>query len=127
MYYLVDKQSLSLSISLSLSLLPLGPLLPVTNLIVHRVNKTYIDITWNSPYTLLHVPIFNYHLILTGLYTNITLTYIITTTHLLLQVPNICDNYIIEIMATNEAGNGNTTNATISIIEGIKSILIFYT
>ena len=94
---------------------------PVSNFTVNKYNETTLEIIWTPLQSLLNVPIFHYHLSLNGLYTNTTLTDILsnTTVSTLLTIPDLCDDYIIQLYGVNEVGNGESVTTNVSIIEGM--------
>ena len=98
---------------------PIGLLSEVTDVHLTQVNSTTVQLSYNSPPTLMGVPILNYSIELFSTSNNLTsVIYWTTEETILVTINNHCINYSLQISAWNNVGKGNITTLPLILYQG---------
>ena len=100
--------------------LPIGLLNTVSNLQAVQLNSSSLTISYTPPNTLDGVPIRNYSIEI-SIPSNNTYKrkYSTTAENITIPVHNPCYEYLINVSAWNDVGQGNCTSITTRVYEGI--------
>lgn len=111
--------SIFLHSSFSFLLFYVGKLDSVGNLSTTSIMDDHfsISVSWTPPHSLANIPI-NYTLTVTGQLYGYSSSQVTTDTLYIIELPDLCDNYWLIVMATNTAGHGNNNTLIIYQMEG---------